>query len=102
MPSVAHVCLIKWKSILIELLLALFLHLINHLQPQPICTIEELSRVVVTREDDISNSVSVFILPDKLITFSMEDRDANEFAIVLAGYYRLIAGKCSVVIIALD
>lgn len=23
----------------------------------------------------------------------MEDRDANEFAIVLAGYYRLIAGK---------
>lgn len=75
---------------------------INHLQPQPICTIEELSRVVVTREDDISNSVSVFILPDKLITFSMEDRDANEFAIVLAGYYRLIVGKCSVVIIALD
>jgi hypothetical protein len=47
----------------------------------------------VTREDDISNSVSVFIAPDKLITFSMEDRDANEFAIVLAGYYRLIVGK---------
>lgn len=71
--------------------------LINH-QPQSICTIEELSRVVVTREDDVSNSVSVFILPDKLITFSMEDRDANEFAIVLAGYYRLIVGECSVVI----
>lgn len=70
---------------------------INH-QPQSICTIEELSRVVVTREDDVSNSVSVFILPDKLITFSMEDRDANEFAIVLAGYYRLIVGKCSIVI----
>jgi hypothetical protein len=25
----------------------------------------------------------------------MEDRDANEFAIVLAGYFRLIAGKCN-------
>jgi FERM and PDZ domain-containing protein 4 len=49
--------------------------------------------VVVTREDELSCSVSVFILPDKLITFSMEDRDANEFAIVLAGYYRLIAGN---------
>ncbi|CRK97966.1 CLUMA_CG011338, isoform A [Clunio marinus] len=61
--------------------------------PQSICTIEELSRVVVTREDDVTNSVSVFILPDKLITFSMEDRDANEFAIVLAGYFRLIMGK---------
>ncbi|CAG9804042.1 unnamed protein product [Chironomus riparius] len=61
--------------------------------PQSICTIEELSRVVVTREDDISCSVAVFVMPDKLITFSMDDRDANEFAIVLAGYYRLIAGK---------
>jgi FERM and PDZ domain-containing protein 4 len=49
----------------------------------------------VTKDDDISNSVSVFIAPDKLITFCMEDRDANEFAIVLAGYFRLIAGKCS-------
>lgn len=49
--------------------------------------------MVVTREDELSCSVSVFILPDKLITFSMEDRDANEFAIVLAGYYRLIAGN---------
>lgn len=48
----------------------------------------------MTREDDVTNSVSVFIAPDKLITFSMEDRDANEFAIVLAGYYRLIVGKC--------
>lgn len=66
-------------------------------QPQSICTIEELSRVVVTREDDVTNSVSVFITPDKLITFSMEDRDANEFAIVLAGYYRLIVGKCIIV-----
>ena len=52
-----------------------------------------MSRVVVTREDDVSCSVAVFIMPDKLITFSMDDRDANEFAIVLAGYYRLIAGK---------
>lgn len=67
------------------------------MQPQSICTIEELSRVIVNREDDISNSVSVFISPDKLITFLMEDRDANEFAIVLAGYYRLIAGKLNTI-----
>lgn len=63
------------------------------IKPQSICTIEELTRVMVTREDDVSHSVSVFIAPDKLITFSMEDRDANEFAIVLAGYFRLIAGE---------
>lgn len=65
-------------------------------QPQSICTIEELSRVVISREDEISCNVSVFIEPDKLITFSMEDRDAQEFAIVLAGYYRLIAGELNI------
>lgn len=48
---------------------------------------------MVSREDDVSNSVSVFITPDKLITFSMEDRDAQEFANVLTGYFRLLAGK---------
>ncbi|XP_055547639.1 uncharacterized protein LOC129731566 [Wyeomyia smithii] len=61
--------------------------------PQPICILEDLTRVVVTRDDDVSNTVTVFISPDRVITFSMEDRDACEFAIVLAGYYRLMAGK---------
>ncbi|XP_049282133.1 uncharacterized protein LOC125763270 [Anopheles funestus] len=61
--------------------------------PQPICNLEELIRVVVTRDDDVSNTVTVFISPDRVINFSMEDRDASEFAIVLAGYYRLMAGK---------
>uniref|UniRef100_A0A182V2D4 FERM and PDZ domain-containing protein 4 n=1 Tax=Anopheles merus TaxID=30066 RepID=A0A182V2D4_ANOME len=61
--------------------------------PQPICNLEELIRVVVTRDDDVSNTVTVFISPDRVIHFAMEDRDASEFAIVLAGYYRLMAGK---------
>ncbi|EAT35929.1 AAEL011947-PA, partial [Aedes aegypti] len=61
--------------------------------PQPICNLEDLTRVVVTRDDDVSNTVTVFINPDRVINFSMEDRDACEFAIVLAGYYRLMAGK---------
>ncbi|XP_058822799.1 uncharacterized protein LOC131684172 [Topomyia yanbarensis] len=61
--------------------------------PQPICNLEDLIRVVVTRDDDVSNTVAVFITPDRVINFSMEDRDACEFAIVLAGYYGLIAGK---------
>lgn len=50
---------------------------------------------MVTRDDDVSNTVTVFINPDRVINFSMEDRDACEFAIVLAGYYRLMAGKFS-------
>ncbi|XP_037048563.1 uncharacterized protein LOC119083046 isoform X2 [Bradysia coprophila] len=61
--------------------------------PQPICNIEHLTRVVVTREDDVTHSVSVHIQPDKFVTFSMEDRDACEFHLVLAGYHKLLTGK---------
>lgn len=65
------------------------------LQPQPICNIEHLSRVVVSREDDVTHSVCVHIQPDKFVTFSMEDRDACEFHLVLAGYYKLLTSKTS-------
>lgn len=61
--------------------------------PQPICTIEELSKVSVTKIDEVSDAVAVYIAPDRLITFPMEDREASEFVIVLGGYYRLLTGK---------
>lgn len=54
-------------------------------------------RVVAIREDDIFYSVSIYIQPDRLVTFSMEDRDATEFALVLAGYYKLLTGELKVV-----
>ncbi|XP_055375517.1 uncharacterized protein LOC129608184 [Condylostylus longicornis] len=60
--------------------------------PQPICTIEELLRVVVHREDDITCTVHVQMAEDRMIKFSMEDRDACEFSLVLAGYYKLLTG----------
>lgn len=66
--------------------------LIEYFQPQPICNIESIGRVVVTREDDITHTVNVYIQPDRFVSFSMEDRDGNEFALVLAGYYRLLTG----------
>lgn len=62
-------------------------------QPQPICNIEHITRAVVTREDDVTHSVSVYIQPDKFVTFSMEDRDACEFTLVLAGYHKLLTGE---------
>lgn len=70
------------------------------MQPQPICNIEHLTRAVVTREDDITHTVSVYIQPDKFVTFSMEDRDACEFTLVLAGYHKLLTGnyKCNKII----
>lgn len=61
--------------------------------PQPICTIEELTKVSVTKIDEVSDAVAVYIAPDRLITFPMEDREASEFVIVLAGYFHLLTGK---------
>lgn len=48
--------------------------------------------MVVTREDDITHTVNVYIQPERFVSFSMEDRDASEFSLVLAGYHRLLTG----------
>lgn len=47
----------------------------------------------MTKIDEVSDAVAVYIAPDRLITFPMEDREASEFVIVLAGYYRLLTNK---------
>lgn len=62
-------------------------------QPQPISSIEDFSHIIVKREDDITCSVSIFMQGDRLVKFFMEDRDACEFSLCLAGYYRLLTGK---------
>lgn len=62
-------------------------------QPKSISAIEEVRRIVAVREDDIFYSVSIYFLPDRVVTFSMEDRDASEFSLVLSGYYTLLTGK---------
>ncbi|XP_068156197.1 uncharacterized protein [Drosophila tropicalis] len=61
--------------------------------PQPISAIEDFTHVVVHREDDVTCSVSIFMLGDRAVKFIMEDRDACEFSLVLSGYYRLLTGN---------
>ncbi|XP_073810969.1 uncharacterized protein [Musca autumnalis] len=61
--------------------------------PQAISSIEDFSHVVVVREDDVTCSVCVYMQGDRFVKFFMEDRDACEFSLCLAGYYRLISGK---------
>ncbi|EDW13831.2 uncharacterized protein LOC6572228 [Drosophila mojavensis] len=61
--------------------------------PQPISAIEDFTHVVVHREDDITCSVSIYMLGDRAVKFIMEDRDACEFSLVLGGYYRLLTGN---------
>ncbi|XP_055852569.1 uncharacterized protein LOC129916576 [Episyrphus balteatus] len=61
--------------------------------PQPISSIEDFTQVIVNREDDVTCAVGVFMVGDRVAKFSMEDRDACEFSLVLAGYFRLLTGK---------
>ncbi|XP_069967957.1 uncharacterized protein [Bactrocera oleae] len=61
--------------------------------PQPISAIEDFSHVTVNREDDVSCSVTIYMQGGKAVKFSMEDRDACEFSLVLAGYHCLLTGK---------
>ncbi|XP_037956584.1 uncharacterized protein LOC119686158 [Teleopsis dalmanni] len=61
--------------------------------PQPISAIEDFSHVIVNREDDVTCTVGIFMQGDRVVKYSMEDRDACEFSLVLAGYYRLLTGK---------
>ncbi|XP_016998987.2 uncharacterized protein [Drosophila takahashii] len=61
--------------------------------PQPISAIEDFTHVVVNREDDVTCSVSIFMLGDRAVKFIMEDRDGCEFSLVLGGYYRLLTGN---------
>ncbi|XP_039948819.1 uncharacterized protein LOC120767035 isoform X1 [Bactrocera tryoni] len=61
--------------------------------PQPISAIEDFSHVAVKREDDVSCSVTIYMQGGKSVKFSMEDRDACEFSLVLSGYHCLLTGK---------
>ncbi|KAM8705852.1 hypothetical protein ACLKA7_010188 [Drosophila subpalustris] len=61
--------------------------------PQPISAIEDFTHVVVHREDDVTSSVSIYMLGDRAVKFIMEERDACEFSLVLGGYYRLLTGN---------
>ena len=49
--------------------------------------------MIVDREDDITCSVHVQMQNDRIIKFAMEDRDACEFSLVLAGYHKLLTGN---------
>ncbi|XP_054722782.1 FERM and PDZ domain-containing protein 4-like [Uloborus diversus] len=65
---------------------------LRNTSPLTLARIEELSDVKVTKEDEISSAVELFMKdPDKQsLNFSMEDQDAEEFLLMLRGYFRLL------------
>ncbi|KAF7283189.1 hypothetical protein GWI33_001207 [Rhynchophorus ferrugineus] len=62
-------------------------------QPVPIANIEDMRRIEVKTEDEISRNVLVTLKDDKLLSISLEDRDAIELVLVLRGYYKLSTGQ---------
>ncbi|XP_072400466.1 uncharacterized protein [Diabrotica undecimpunctata] len=58
-------------------------------QPIPIANIEDMRRIEVRSEDEVTRTVLVHLQNEKIVPISLEERDACELALVLSGYFRL-------------
>ncbi|XP_025410500.1 FERM and PDZ domain-containing protein 4 isoform X3 [Sipha flava] len=60
--------------------------------PVPLADIEQVTLVKVQKEDQISSTVTLYLqnTVQKEVSFCMEDRDTDEFILVLKGYYKLL------------
>lgn len=63
---------------------ALFKPLLYYLQPVALADIEDMQGLIVRREDELSRLVGIY-LQNRELTFSLEDRDAEELVLVLHG-----------------
>ncbi|XP_045467431.1 uncharacterized protein LOC123675910 isoform X2 [Harmonia axyridis] len=61
--------------------------------PVPIANIEEMRRIEVRSDDEISRSVLIRLQNDKMVSICLEERDASELVLVLRGYFRLTTGQ---------
>ncbi|XP_063381740.1 uncharacterized protein LOC134668152 [Cydia fagiglandana] len=61
--------------------------------PQSIASLEEVEGVRVKREAGGSADVAIFLTRDRVVALLMDERDALEMPLVIAGYYRLATGK---------
>jgi len=55
------------------------------LQPVALADIEDMHGLVVRREDELSRFVRIYLQNNRELTFSLEDRDAEELVLVLQG-----------------
>ncbi|XP_025834004.1 uncharacterized protein LOC108738555 isoform X2 [Agrilus planipennis] len=62
-------------------------------QPVPIANIEDIKRIQVKTDDELTRTVLVQLENDKVVTIALEERDASELVLVLRGYYHIMAGK---------
>ncbi|XP_063233819.1 uncharacterized protein LOC134537383 isoform X2 [Bacillus rossius redtenbacheri] len=62
--------------------------------PVPLADIEQMSLVIVRREDELSRVVRICFVSTEIkdLVLSLEDRDAEELVLVLQGYYAVLTG----------
>ncbi|XP_049872673.1 uncharacterized protein LOC126371433 [Pectinophora gossypiella] len=61
--------------------------------PQPIASLEEVEAIRVKRECDGCADVAIFLRRHGVLALLMDERDAAEMPLVIAGYYRLATGQ---------
>ncbi|XP_050428155.1 uncharacterized protein LOC126838085 isoform X2 [Adelges cooleyi] len=64
--------------------------------PVPLADIEQVTLVKMQKEDQISSTVTLYLqnTVQKEVSFCMEDRDADEFILVIKGYFKLLMASC--------
>ncbi|KAB0790792.1 hypothetical protein PPYR_15302 [Photinus pyralis] len=61
--------------------------------PLPIANLEDIRRVEVRNEDELSRAVLIKLHNERIITITLEERDASELVLVLSGYFKLATGQ---------
>lgn len=62
-------------------------------QPVPLANLEEMRKIEVRNEDEVTRIVLVTLNNDKILEISLEEKDAIELVLVLRGYFKLLTGQ---------
>ncbi|XP_060523757.1 FERM and PDZ domain-containing protein 4 [Cylas formicarius] len=62
-------------------------------QPIPIASLEDMRRIEVRSDDEVTRTVFVKLQNDKILSIPLEERDAIELVLVLRGYFLLCTNQ---------
>ncbi|ENN80544.1 hypothetical protein YQE_03038, partial [Dendroctonus ponderosae] len=61
--------------------------------PVPLANLEEMKKIEVKTEDEVTQIVLITLHSDKILEVSLDEKDAMELVLVLKGYFRLITNQ---------
>ncbi|XP_050308771.1 FERM and PDZ domain-containing protein 4 [Anthonomus grandis grandis] len=59
-------------------------------QPVPLANIEDMRKIEVRTNDEVTRLVFITLKSDKILEITLDEKDAVELVLILRGYYRLI------------